>query len=311
MCSVVVWRLKLMHNPTVISMTPRYVITLQADSARGQVAAVTALLEHHGAYIDELSVFDDDLSHRFYLRCVFHAGHGDAPQAKTVLDVAALREQYVQWLTTQEAASGAVAALHEPARVLIMVSKADHCLQEILAQWRRGELSMQIVAIVSNHRDLEPLALAHQVPFHHLPITPETKTAQEAKLVQLIEQYGAQWVILARYMQVLSEAMCERLKGSAINIHHSFLPGFKGARPYEQAHARGVKLIGATAHFVTTDLDEGPIIEQEVQRVDHSAKPQQLQSIGRHLESLVLTRAMACALEHRVFINGQRVVVLR
>ncbi len=286
----------------------RYALTLEAASERGQVAAITALLEQHGAYIEELSVFDDDLSQRFYLRCVFRTTSATTAHA---FDLSALRSQYAAWLGSQQDAGGLVAVLSEPARVLIMVSKADHCLQEILAQWRRGELPMQITAVVSNHRDLEPLAQAHGIAFHHLPITPETKPAQEAKLLELMVQYKVQWVVLARYMQVLSPAMCERLKGSAINIHHSFLPGFKGARPYEQAHARGVKMIGATAHFVTTDLDEGPIIEQEVQRVDHSAKPQQLQSIGRHLESLVLSRALGYVLEHRVFLNGHRVVVLR
>jgi formyltetrahydrofolate deformylase len=291
------------------AQTPlRHALTLEAASARGQVAAITAMLEQHGAYIEELSVFDDDLSHRFYLRCVFRV---EAANASAAFDVDALRGQYALWLGSQASSKGVLSSLAEPARVLIMVSKADHCLQEILAQWRRDELPMHIAAIVSNHRDLEPLAQAHGLPFHHLPITPETKPAQEAKLLALIEQHRIEWVVLARYMQVLSPALCERLQGKAINIHHSFLPGFKGARPYEQAHARGVKLIGATAHFVTNDLDEGPIIEQEVQRVDHSAKPQQLQNIGRHLESLVLSRALSYVLEHRVFMNGQRGVVLR
>jgi formyltetrahydrofolate deformylase len=285
-----------------------YALTLEAASARGQVAAITAMLEQHGAYIEELAVFDDDLSHRFYLRCVFRVEIADFGAA---FNASALRSQYGQWLETQTSAKGLISSLAEPARVLIMVSKADHCLQEILAQWRRDELPMHIAAIVSNHRDLEPLAQAHGLPFHHLPITPESKPAQEAKLLDLIGEHRVEWVVLARYMQVLSPALCERLQSKAINIHHSFLPGFKGARPYEQAHARGVKLIGATAHFVTNDLDEGPIIEQEVQRVDHSAKPQQLQNIGRHLESLVLSRALSYVLEHRVFMNGQRGVVLR
>ena len=289
------------------SSTLRYALTLEVTSARGQVAAITALLEQHGAYIEELSVFDDEISQRFYLRCVFRVDV--TPMA--VLDLTSMRSQYSQWLRSQPSACGLIVALTEPARVLILVSRQDHCLQEILAQWRRDELPMQIVAIASNHKDCEPLAVAHGIAFHHLPITPGDKREQEAKLFDLLQQYQAQWVVLARYMQVLSPAMCERLKGRVINIHHSFLPGFKGARPYEQAHARGVKMIGATAHFVTTDLDEGPIIEQEVQRVDHSAKPQHLQSIGRHLESLVLSRALSYVLEHRVFLNGQRVVVLR
>jgi formyltetrahydrofolate deformylase len=286
----------------------RHVLTLEAASARGQVAAITAMLEQHGAYIEELSIFDDDLSERFYLRCVFRVENTHQSEP---FNAPALRRQYAQWLRSQEAARGLIACLAEPSRVLLMVSKTDHCLQEILSQWRHGELPMHIAGIVSNHRDLEPLAKAHQIAFYHLPITPESKPAQEAQLLALIEREKVDWVILARYMQVLSPALCEKLQGKAINIHHSFLPGFKGARPYEQAHARGVKLIGATAHFVTNDLDEGPIIEQEVQRVDHSAKPQQLQSIGRHLESLVLSRALSYVLEHRVFMNGQRGVVLR
>jgi formyltetrahydrofolate deformylase len=196
-------------------------------------------------------------------------------------------------------------------RVLILVSRADHCLRDLLDQWRRHELPMEIVAVASNHPDLGPLATAEGLPFHHLPITPDTKPRQEAALLALIESTGAELVVLARYMQVLSADMCARLAGRVINIHHSFLPGFKGARPYEQAHARGVKLIGATAHFATTDLDEGPIIEQAVERVDHAFTPEQLLSTGRHVECLALGRALRYVLEHRVFINGLRTVVLR
>lgn len=193
----------------------------------------------------------------------------------------------------------------------MMVSKADHCLRDLLDQWRRGELPMEIVGVASNHTLLEPLATAEGLPFHHLPITPDTKPQQEAALLALIEATGAEFVVLTRYMQVLSDDMCRRLAGRVINIHHSFLPGFKGARPYEQAHARGVKLIGATAHFATTDLDEGPIIEQAVERVDHAFTPEQLLSTGRHVECVALRRALHYVLAHRVFINGLRTVVLR
>lgn len=283
----------------------RYVLTLSVASARGQVAAIMAMLERHDAYIEEFAVFDDVLVSRFYMRIVFRL---DADKAT---DIGALREAYRTLIAGFEGGEGAVYEMSRPTRVLIMVSKADHCLRDLLAQWRRKELNMDIVAVVSNHADLGPLALAEGLPFHHLPITPETKPQQEAALLQCIEQYGAELVVLARYMQVLSEDMCVKLAGRVINIHHSFLPGFKGARPYEQAHARGVKLIGATAHFATSDLDEGPIIEQALERVDHAYSPEQLLSTGRSVECLALGRALRYVLEHRVFINGLRTVVLR
>jgi formyltetrahydrofolate deformylase len=192
-----------------------------------------------------------------------------------------------------------------------MVSRADHCLRDLLAQWRHHDLDMHIVAVVSNHADLAPLALAEGLPFHHLPVAADTKPQQEAALLRLIEETQAEVIVLARYMQVLSEDLCRKLAGKVINIHHSFLPGFKGAKPYAQAHARGVKQIGATAHFATSDLDEGPIIEQALERVDHAFSPEQLLSTGRHVECLVLGRALRYVLEHRVFINGMRTVVLR
>jgi formyltetrahydrofolate deformylase len=281
------------------------VLTLAAASARGQVAAVTAMLERHGAYIEQFSVFDDALVSRFHVRTVFRIGAG----APAVLG--SLREEYARLVASFDEAEGAVHDLHRPKRVLIMVSKADHCLRDLLAQWRRRELNMDVVAVVSNHADLGTIAQAEGLPFHHLPITADTKPRQEAALLRCIEQHGAELVVLARYMQVLSEDLCRTLAGRVINIHHSFLPGFKGARPYEQAHARGVKLIGATAHFATSDLDEGPIIEQALERVDHAFSPEQLLSTGRHVECLALGRALRYVLEHRVFINGLRTVVLR
>jgi formyltetrahydrofolate deformylase len=283
----------------------RYIITLSAASERGQVAKLTAMLEHHGAYIEEFSVFDDELISRFYVRTVFRLEHA-GPTA-----LAALRHAYATLLSTFEQAEGAVHDPNRPARVLIMVSKADHCLRDLLAQWRRRELNMDVVAVVSNHRDLEPLAQAEGLPFHHLPVTSETKAQQEAALLEYVKHYESELVVLARYMQVLSEDLCNTLAGRVINIHHSFLPGFKGARPYEQAHARGVKLIGATAHFATRDLDEGPIIEQTLERVDHACSPEQLLTIGRNVECLALGRALRYVLEYRVFINGLRTVVLR
>jgi formyltetrahydrofolate deformylase len=201
-------------------------------------------------------------------------------------------------------------ALQRP-RVLLMVSKFDHCLNDLLYRYKVGALAMDPVAIVSNHRDTYQLAAAYNVPFHHLPVTPATKPAQEAKLLALIDETGAELIVLARYMQVLSDNLCQRLTGRAINIHHSFLPSFKGAQPYRQAHARGVKLIGATAHYVTPELDEGPIIEQEVARVSHSMTPDDLASVGRDVECQALARAVRYHVEHRVFLNGQKTVVFR
>lgn len=294
-------------NPALVEPPPpgRYVLTLAAASARGQVAAVAALLEGHGAYVEEFGVFDDVLSQRFYVRAVFRLDAAEAARLDS------LRNDYARVVAGFGDAEGAIHDLKRPTRVLIMVSKADHCLRDLLAQWRHGDLAMELVGVVSNHRDLAPLVEAEGLPFHHLPVSAATKPAQEAALLGVVEAHGAELVVLARYMQVLSEDLCRRLAGRVINIHHSFLPGFKGAKPYAQAHARGVKLIGATAHFATTDLDEGPIIEQAVERVDHAFSPEQLLSTGRHVECLVLGRAQRYVLEHRVFINGLRTVVLR
>jgi formyltetrahydrofolate deformylase len=196
-------------------------------------------------------------------------------------------------------------------RVLIMVSKFDHCLNDLLYRYKLGWLPMTPVAIVSNHRDAYGLAASYDVPFFHLPVTPESKARQEAKLWTLIEDEGAELVVLARYMQVLSGDLCAQLEGRAINIHHSFLPGFKGAKPYHQAYARGVKLIGATAHYVTPELDEGPIIEQEVARVDYNMRADDLIALGRDVECQALARAVKYHLERRVFLNGQKTVVFR
>lgn len=278
-----------------------YCLNLACGSAKGQVAAVSALLDRHGAYIEQFSVFDDHTTERFFVRGVFSL---QSPVEELLQAFGELAQGFPQ-------AQWQVHDLEHRTRVLIMVSKFDHCLRELIAQWRRGELNMDIVAIASNHPDLAPLAEAEGLPFHHLPLSAETKPEQEQKLRQLITDTGAEFVVLARYMQVLSEALCEELHGRVINIHHSFLPGFKGGRPYQQAHDRGVKLIGATAHFATTDLDEGPIIEQSLERVDHADTPQNLAQAGRLVESLVLSRALRFILQRRVFINGMKTVVLR
>ncbi|MGF6374833.1 formyltetrahydrofolate deformylase [Paraburkholderia sp. 32] len=290
---------------SAISRPAQGVLTVACPSAAGQVAAAAGFLERHRCYVDELTVFDDELSERFFVRCVFH--HVDRDDA---LQIATLKQEFAP-IAERFRMTWAIHDLSSRPKVLIMVSRLEHCLADLLFRWRMGELKMDIVGIGSNHRDLEPLARAHGLPFHHLPITADTKPQQEAGLLELFDTSGAELLILARYMQILSAETSRALAGRAINIHHSFLPGFKGARPYHQAHARGVKVIGATAHFVTDDLDEGPIIEQGVEPVDHSYSPERLLTTGRDVECITLARAVKAFVERRVFINGERTVVLR
>lgn len=290
---------------TVSFPAGRFALTLVGHSAPGQVAAVAAFTARHGAYVEEFSVFDDKPTSRFFLRAVFRC---ERPHAGLLDDLHADMREVAQQAHVIE---WRLSNLQQPTRVLLMVSRLDHCLLDLLSAWRRGEMPMKPVAIVSNHPDLASVAEAHGLPYHHLPVTHESKPEQEAKLLDLVARYDAELVVLARYMQVLSDEFCRRLPGRIINIHHSFLPGFKGARPYHQAYERGVKLIGATAHFATPDLDEGPIIEQATERVDHAHSPEDLLNVGRQMECSVLSRALRTVLEHRVFINGQRTVVLR
>ncbi|MFP4894352.1 formyltetrahydrofolate deformylase [Paraburkholderia sp. EG304] len=290
---------------SAISRPAQRVLTVACPSAAGQVAAVAGFLERHRCYVDELTVFDDELSERFFVRCVFH--HVDRDDA---LQIATLKQEFAP-IAERFRMTWAIHDLSVRPKVMIMVSKLEHCLADLLFRWRMGELKMDIVGIGSNHRDLEPLARQHGLPFHHLPITADTKPQQETQLLELFDSSGAELLILARYMQILSAETSRALAGRAINIHHSFLPGFKGAKPYHQAHARGVKVIGATAHFVTDDLDEGPIIEQGVEPVDHSYSPERLLTTGRDVECITLARAVKAFVERRVFINGERTVVLR
>jgi formyltetrahydrofolate deformylase len=281
-----------------------YVLTLDCPNRPGIVAAVATAIFEQGGNILEAQQYDDTQSHRFLARIVL-----DHPC--DALDPAALRSALasvaarfdMRWALRDRA------QLH---RVLLMVSKFDHCLADILYRWRLGELPMEIAAIVSNHpRETYARLDFAGVPFHHLPVTKDSKAAQEAALLRLVEDTGSELVVLARYMQVLSDDLAGRLAGRCINIHHSFLPGFKGARPYHQAHARGVKLIGATAHYVTADLDEGPIIEQDVERISHHDTPEDLVRQGRDIERRVLSRALLWHLEGRVLLNGARTVVFR
>ncbi|MCD5987909.1 formyltetrahydrofolate deformylase [Pseudomonas sp. CDFA 553] len=284
--------------------TSHYILNVQCPATSGIVSAVTTYLAERDCYLSELAQFDDEHTGRFFMRAVFRFNAG------TTGDIESLRQGFddvampfdMQW---------ALHAGDKPLRVLLMVSKFDHCLTDLLYRHHKGELSMHITAIVSNHLDLRPMAEREGICFVYLPVTPDTKAQQEAELMSIIEQTGTDLVVLARYMQILSDDLCHKLAGRAINIHHSFLPGFKGARPYHQAYARGVKLIGATAHYVTGDLDEGPIIEQQVQRVEHDHSPDDLVAIGRDTETVALSRALKYHLEHRVFINHDKTVIFR
>jgi len=280
-----------------------YILRLSCDDRPGISAAVSAALFEAGCNILDNMQHRDPVANRFFMRIVFGQPDGgamDMAAARAGLDAAA-RTFAMDWRIRDRS---------QPMRTVLLVSKFDHCLADILYRWRRGELPMDPVAIVSNHpREVLQGVDLDGVPFHHIPVTKQTKLEQEAALWALIRELEADLVVLARYMQVLTEGLAAKLTGRCINIHHSFLPGFKGARPYHQAHARGVKLIGATAHFVTGDLDEGPIIEQGVERISHSDMPEDLVRKGRDIERQVLSRAVSYFLEDRIFLNGDRTVV--
>ena len=288
-------------------MTPRpsagqeYVLTLTCPEARGIVFAVSRFVMEHGGNISASQQFDDRLTDTFFMRVQFRAGG-------TTVD--GLRQDFGA-VATQFAMAWQLHDLHTPTRTLLMVSRFGHCLNDLLFRTTTGALNIEIPAIVSNHRDFEAVAAAHEIPFVHVPVTPETKAEAEARLLELVDELDVDLVVLARYMQVLSNELCGKLEGRAINIHHSFLPSFKGAKPYHQAHARGVKLIGATAHYVTSDLDEGPIIEQDVARVDHSLDPADMTAAGRDVEAQVLSRAIRWHSEHRVLLDRNHTVVFR
>jgi formyltetrahydrofolate deformylase len=284
---------------------PEYILTLSCLDQRGIVLRVSGFLAEHGCNIIDSDQFGDPESKLFFMRIHF------ALEEPNVSD-AALRAGFDALC----AHLGATGQLHDAARkprVLLMVSKIGHCLNDLLFRYRSGLLPVEIPAIVSNHMDFYQLAASYNIPFHHLPLeagaSEADKLAQESRIIELLDRHQVDLVVLARYMQILSPGLCEALKGRAINIHHSFLPSFKGARPYAQAHRRGVKLIGATAHFVTGDLDEGPIIEQDVERVDHAMSVEALTAIGRDVESVVLARAVKWFVEHRILLNGDKTVV--
>ena len=276
-----------------------YILTLTCPDQPGIVHKVSGFIAGHGGNILESSQFGDQRSKRFCMRIRFAVV--DVDEAKLRDDFAKAAEGYgMTWGLYDN---------NQPSRVLIMVSKLDHCLADLLYRQRIGELNIEIPAVVSNHRDTYQLVASHDIPFHHIEVNNNNKPAAEAQLLELIEKERIDFVVLARYMQVLSSELCEKLEGRIVNIHHSFLPGFKGARPYHQAYERGVKLIGATAHFATSELDEGPIIEQDVHRVSHAQSATDLARVGRDLETRVLARAVAYLAEHRVALNGNRTIV--
>lgn len=285
-------------------MTPpsdTWILAAQCPSRLGTVDVVTRFLKEQRGYITELHSFDDRLGGRFFIRAEFRP-EAEGFDGETFRDAFAARAAEFDM-------SFELTPPGTRMPVVIMVSKADHCLNDLLYRYRIGQLPIDIRAVISNHPDLEPLAAWHGLPYHHLPISAETKAEQEAKVWSVIEESGAELVILARYMQVLSSEMSERLAGKAINIHHSLLPGFKGARPYHQAYDKGVKLVGATAHYINDDLDEGPIITQGVEAVSHADAPEDLVAKGRDIECLTLARAVGYHIERRVFLHARRTVV--
>ncbi|MBB2910953.1 formyltetrahydrofolate deformylase [Streptosporangium becharense] len=281
-----------------MSSRAEFVLTLSCPDRPGVVAAVSGLLAGKGCNIIESQQFGDAVTERFFMRVQFSS---PLPDAELRAAFAALAPELGMDFKLRDASV-------KP-RVLVMVSKFGHCLNDLLYRTRSGLLDIEIVAVVSNHPDMRPLTQSYGIDYHHLPVTPETKAKQEQEVLTLVGHYQADLVVLARYMQVLSEDLCAKLAGNVINIHHSFLPSFKGAKPYHQAYSRGVKLIGATAHYVTPDLDEGPIIEQEVARVNHTHSPEDLAAIGRDVECQVLARAVRWHSEQRVLLDGHKTIV--
>jgi len=281
----------------------RFVLTITCPDTVGIVAAVSGFLTQHDCFITEAAQYGDPLSQRFFARMVFSEGALTPPSSelKMLFSMVADRFQMI-W------------RLHDMSvkpRVVVLVSKFGHCLVDLLHRYHTGQLPIEIPAVISNHQDMRSIVEWHGIPYHFFAVDRHDKAAQEARVAEAIDKLDADLVVLARYMQILPSEMCARLAGRAINIHHSFLPSFKGAKPYHQAHARGVKIIGATAHYVTADLDEGPIIEQGVERVDHTATPEDLVAIGRDIENVVLSRAVRWHIERRVLLNGTKTVVFK
>ncbi|MDT8990813.1 formyltetrahydrofolate deformylase [Curvibacter sp. APW13] len=282
-------------------MDASYILTLSCPDRLGLVHAVSGFLLEHDGNIEEAAQYNDHDTGLFFMRVQFSCARWSHAE---------LREQ-LQAFAAPYQMQCSLHAVAQPLRTVLMVSRQGHCLNDLLFRWKSGLLRVDIRAIISNHRDFYQLAASYNIPFHHIPVSAATKAQAEARQLEIIQGESAELVVLARYMQVLSNDMCQALSGKAINIHHSFLPSFKGAKPYYQAHDRGVKLIGATAHYVTSDLDEGPIIEQDVARVDHSKTVDDLTALGQDTESQVLARAVKWHSEHRVLLNGHKTVIFK
>ncbi|SFB53784.1 formyltetrahydrofolate deformylase [Rhizobium sp. NFR07] len=277
-----------------------YVLTVSCRSTRGIVAAISGFLAEKGCNIIDSSQFDDLDTGKFFMRVSFISEEG-VDRDTIMTGFAPIAEKFgMEWDVFDSA---------DRMKVLLMVSRFGHCLNDLLYRWKIGALPIDIVGVVSNHFDYQKLVVNNDIPFHHIKVTKDNKPQAEAQLMEVVESSGTELVVLARYMQVLSDQLCAKMSGKIINIHHSFLPSFKGANPYKQAYQRGVKLIGATAHYVTADLDEGPIIEQDVARITHAQSPDDYVSLGRDVESQVLARAIHAHIHHRTFINGNRTVV--
>ncbi|MER9895499.1 formyltetrahydrofolate deformylase [Mesorhizobium sp. M0119] len=281
-------------------MPNNLILTVTCRSTRGIVAAISTFLADSGCNIVDSSQFDDLDTGKFFTRVSFISEEG--------VTLPALRESFAPVAKK----FGMEAEIRDGAsrmKVLLMVSRFGHCLNDLLYRWNIGALPIDIVGVISNHFDYQKVVVNHDIPFHHIQVTKENKSQAEAQIVAVVEQTGTEFIVLARYMQILSDEMCQKMSGKIINIHHSFLPSFKGANPYKQAYERGVKLIGATAHYVTADLDEGPIIEQDIARITHAQSAEDYVSIGRDVESQVLARAIHAHIHHRTFINGNRTIV--
>ena len=280
-----------------------YILNATCKATKGIVAAVTSFLAENDCYICSLEQYDDESTERFFMRAVFKP-EASAPKLDELKDgfVDIAERLGMSWNFFDPSL---------PVKTVIMVSKFDHCLDDLLYRRRKGDLNMEITAVVSNHQELRPMAEREGIRFVHLPVNSDNKAQQEARLIEIVEETKSELVILARYMQILSNELTAELAGKCINIHHSFLPGFKGAMPYHQAFERGVKQIGATAHYVTSDLDEGPIIDQVVTRVDHSFKPQELVRVGRDNECMALAAAVKYHIERRVFVDGNKTIVFQ
>lgn len=282
---------------------PEFILTLSCPDKPGIVYGVSSFLVQHSGNIIDSQQYGDPDQGRFFMRVHFTVPPGGATLAELERDFSWVADSYhMSWQLHDKSAR---------IKTLLMVSRLGHCLNDLLFRWRSGSLPVDITAVVSNHEDFRDLTTSYGLPFHHIPVTVAAKPVAEAELATLVEETRTELIVLARYMQVLSSELCKRFEGQIINIHHSFLPSFKGAKPYHQAQAKGVKLVGATAHYVTADLDEGPIIEQDVLRVDHRSSASRLVEAGRDVESQVLARAVSWHAEHRVLLNGNRTVVFQ